>query len=186
MLGLDYYLKYPKGIKGIIFASPCLSIPLWQRDAGTLIKTLPDSIQKVIKINEANKTFDSPAYQSAIEVYYEHFLSINKNPSIDKENAGKNIGLQTYQTMWGPSEFNASGNLKNYDKTADLHTLKIPVLFICGEFDEAIPGTVKYYSSLVPDAKFEVVKNAAHLTMIDNPSENNRIIRRYLQQWEKR
>ncbi len=29
MLGMDYYLKYPRNIKAIVFSSPCLSVPLW-------------------------------------------------------------------------------------------------------------------------------------------------------------
>lgn len=185
MLGMDYYLKYPQNIKAIVFSSPCLSIPLWQRDAQILIKTLPDSVQSAIKVNEENKTFDSPAYQNAIQVYYDHFLSINKNPSPDKENSGKNIGTKTYETMWGPSEFSATGNLKDYDRTADLSKIKVPLLFICGEFDEAVPSTVKYFASLVPGAKFEVIKNSAHLTMIDKPDENNSIIRKFLQEADK-
>ena len=185
MLGMDYYLKYPQGIRAIIFSSPCLSAPLWQRDAHSLIKTLPDSIQSVIKINEENKTFDSPDYQNAVRIYYDHFLSINRNPSTDRENSGKNIGIKTYETMWGPSEFTATGNLKNYDRSAELNKIKVPVLFMCGEFDEALPATVKYFAGQVPGAKFEVVKNSAHLTTIDNPEENNRIIMKFLREADK-
>ena len=88
--------------------------------------------------------------------------------------------------MWGPSEFMATGNLKGYDRSADLSKIKVPVLFMCGEFDEAVPSTVKYLSGLVPGAKFEVVKNSAHLTSIDNPQENNRIINKFLKDSDKR
>ena len=51
---------------------------------------------------------------------------------------------------------------------------------MCGEFDVAVPSTVKYMTSLVPGAQFEVVKNSAQLTSIDNPAENNRIIKKFL------
>ncbi|MDB5221467.1 MAG: hypothetical protein JWN83_134 [Chitinophagaceae bacterium] len=185
MLGMDYYLKYPQHIKAIIFASPCLSVPFWERDADSLINTLPDSIKTAININEKNKTFDLPAYQSAIGYYYDRFLCINKKPSPDRDSTRANIDGKTYMTMWGPSEFTATGNLKGYDRSPDLPKIKVPVLFICGEFDEAVPSTVKYLSTLVPEAKFEEVKNAAHLTQIDNPAENNRIIKNYLHQVDK-
>ena len=55
-LGLDYYLKYPKEVKAIIFSSPLFSTDLWIKDADTLIATLPDSIQVIIRENEKNKT----------------------------------------------------------------------------------------------------------------------------------
>jgi proline iminopeptidase len=185
MLAMDYYLKYPENIKAIIFASPCLSVPFWERDADSLINTLPDSIKTAISINERNRTFDAPAYQNAVAFYYDRFLAISKQPSPDRDSSGANFDVKTYMTMWGPSEFTATGSLKGYDRTGDLAKIKVPVLFMSGEFDEAVPSTVKYLSTLVARSKFEVVKNSAHLTQIDNPRENNRIIKEYLQRLDK-
>ena len=82
--------------------------------------------------------------------------------------------------MWGPSEFTALGQLKTYDRTSRLGEIKVPTLFMTGEFDEARPSTVKYYQSLVPGAKFEMIKGAAHLTMQDKPEENNRVVTNFL------
>jgi proline iminopeptidase len=59
-------------------------------------------------------------------------------------------------------------------------------LFICGEYDEARPETTKYYAGLVPDSKFVVIKDAAHMTMQDNPEEDIKAIESFINEIEKR
>lgn len=184
MLGIDYYLKYPERVKAIIFSSPCLSAKRWSADADTLIATLPDSIQQAIRINSENGTYSSPGYIRAAGVYMQKFVL--RNPSPDTDSAFAKMNLKLYEYMWGPSEFTALGTLKDYDRTGRLGEVKVPALFIAGEFDEARPATVQYYQSLVPGSSFALTKNAAHLTMQDNPTEDIRVIRDFLDRLEKK
>ena len=183
MLGTDYYLKYPKGIKALILSSPAISIPMWLRDADILLSTLPDSIQNAVRINEKNKTYSAPAYQQAVQVYYENFFARKLPWSADIDSTFLQIG-QSYQHMWGPSEFTATGSLKTYDQTSRLSEIKVPTLFITGEFDIARPSTVKYYQSLVPGAKFEVIEGAAHITMQDKPEQSNKVVTDFMNSLE--
>ena len=185
MLGVDYCLKYPDHVKAMILASPALSVSKWMEDAEGLIKTLPDSIQTMIKINDENGTYSSPEYQQAMQVFYENYV-IRKLPwdvNIDSTFAGAN--LEVYEHMWGPSEFKATGNLKDFERTDKLSEINVPTLFVCGEYDEARPTTVKYFQSLVPNAKFSMIKDAAHITMHDNPVENNEVIGKFLREIEE-
>lgn len=182
-LGTDYYLKYPTGIKAMILSSPAISVPMWLKDADTLLSTLPDSIQNAVRINELNKTYDSPAYQQAVLVYYQNFLARKQPWSVDIDSTIMQLG-DSYQYMWGPSEFTATGKLKTYDRTNRLREFKVPTLFITGEFDEARPSTVQYYQSLVPGAKFELIPGAAHLTMQDKPGEYNKVVAAFLNNLE--
>jgi proline iminopeptidase len=179
MLGTDYYLKYPKGIRAMILSSPAISIPMWLKDADSLISTLPDSLQNAIRTNEQNKTFDNPDYQQAVMVFYQNFMARKQPWSPDIDSTFSQFG-KSYQYMWGPSEFTATGDLKTYDRTNRLNEIKIPTLFIAGEFDEACPSTVKYYQSLVPGARFEMIKGAAHMTMQDKPDESNKVVIEFL------
>ncbi len=186
MLGTDYYLKYPEGIKAIILSSPAISIPMWLADADTLIATLHDTVQKAILINEQNKTFTAPEYQKAIQIYYERFLAKKLPWSPDIDTAFAHMGHNVYEYMGGPSEFTMIGSLKDYDRTKRLHEIKVPTLFITGEFDEARPVTVKYYTGLVPGAKFALIDNAAHLTMQDNAPQNIKVINEFLNELEQK
>tara|TARA_R110002096_G_C14494944_1_gene714892 strand:- start:108 stop:1061 length:954 start_codon:yes stop_codon:yes gene_type:complete len=183
MLGTDYYLKYPQGIKAMILSSPAISIPLWLKDADILLSTLPDSIQNTVRYYEQNKNFSAPAYQEAVQVFYQNFVARKLPWSADIDSTFSQLG-QSYQYMWGPSEFTATGPLKTYDRTNRLGEIKVPTLFITGEFDEARPSTVKYYQSLVPGAKFEVIEGAAHITMQDKPYESNKVVMEFLNSLE--
>jgi proline iminopeptidase len=83
--------------------------------------------------------------------------------------------------MWGPSEFKCTGTLKNFDRTASLNKISVPTLFLTGEFDEARPQTVKYFSENVPNSDFEVIERAGHSTLHDNKERYNEVLRKFLQ-----
>ncbi|GJM29666.1 MAG: proline iminopeptidase [Cyclobacteriaceae bacterium] len=180
MLGVDYYLKYPDHVKALILASPALSTSRWTEDTKELITTLPDSIQSAIQFNVENGTYDSPEYQHAVNIFYQKFVAkkLPWDANMDSTFAGANMEIYNY--MWGPSEFTASGTLKDYERSDKLNEIKVPTLFICGEDDEARPSTVQYYQSLVSNSKFSLIKDAAHITMHDNPEQNNQAISNFL------
>ena len=57
---------------------------------------------------------------------------------------------EVYVEMWGPTEFHATGNLRDYDRTGRLHEISVPTLFTCGRYDEATPQTTASYQQLLP------------------------------------
>jgi len=184
MLATDYLLAGAEGIRSVIMASPALSVALWERDADTLILTLPDSIQEAIRIHEADGNFESPAYQAAVAEFYARFLTLRGGPQVDSTFA--HFGAELYGYMWGPSEFTATGTLRDYDRTPRLGELTLPVLYTTGEFDEARPATVAYFQSLTPGAEFAIIPGSAHLTTIDAPEAFADTVRRFLRAVEQR
>ena len=180
ILAVEYYFAHPEGLKALILSGPALDIPRWSKDADTLIATLPDTIQTAIRENEKNGTYDSPQYGQAVDYYYKLYLARKQPWSSDLDSAFSKIGENVYMHMDGPSEFTLTGNLRDYDATGKLGKIDVPTLFIGGEFDEARPSTVKYYASLVPNSKVEIIPDAGHLSMQDNPEYNNEIIGEFL------
>jgi proline iminopeptidase len=185
-LAMEYYLVWPEGVRALIFNSPMFSEPAWSSDADTLIGLLPDSIQWAIDTAEMKGDYDSPAYQQAVEVYYRHYLLRTSRVITQYDTVPENGNDSIYRYMWGPSEFTATGTLKNYDITSRLEEIAVPTLFIAGEFDEARPSTVRYFQSLVAHSDFEVIKNAGHATMHDNAPRNIQVIRDFLDELEAR
>lgn len=183
-LALEYYLKYPQAVKAISFNSPYFSTKVWKADADTLIASLPDSIQQYIKTGEQTHTFDSPEYQRANTFFAKNFglRTERKKSELDTAEAKSNKFI--YRYMWGPTEFTATGSLLNYDRIESLRTIKVPVLFITGEFDEARPQTVQRFQQMVPGAKLAVIPNAGHSTMHDNKEENIKVLKAFLAEVE--
>jgi proline iminopeptidase len=133
-----------------------------------------------IKESEKQHNFTNKAYQEAMKVYYKAFVRRSDKSKSQKDMAEKYFGENVYTFMWGPSEFTATGNLLNYDRLKELTQIKLPTLLTAGEFDEARPASVRYFTSLIPDAQFQLIPQAAHSTMQDNPKEYNRILREFL------
>jgi proline iminopeptidase len=82
--------------------------------------------------------------------------------------------------MWGPSEFTATGTLKDYNREADLPKLNLPVLFTTGRHDGATPETVGHFQSLVPGSEIQIFENSAHMTMLDEPDAYAEAVRSFL------
>jgi proline iminopeptidase len=167
MLLQAYMGTNPSGVKSVIFLSPLVTTAQWEQDADSLIKTLPDSMQQAIATHEANHTTDSPAYQAAVLAYYRQFLYRKPLdiPGADTSSQGDLV----YSYMWGPSEFTATGTLKRFDGTEWLKGIRVPALFLAGEFDEATPGSTERFSKLVPGALFQVIPGSGHVSQNDNP-----------------
>jgi len=169
MLAAAYLLTKPTGIKSVIFSSPCLSAPMWATNQAAYVGELPEADQDTITRCEAAGTTDSDEYQAAMMTFYKRFVCrLNPWPP-EMENSFETANMQVYQTMWGPSEFCATGNLKEFDVTPRLAEITIPTLFLCGRYDEATPETTAYYRNLIANAKFHVFEDSAHMTFLEEP-----------------
>lgn len=167
-LALEYYTHHPEGIKGLIFNSPYFSTPIWTDDAAKLIAALPDSIQMSIHIAERDSLYDTESYAAANNFFarkHGRRKELLKHP-YDTVESNSNTFIYNY--MWGPSEFTATGTLRNYDNVQSLKEVQVPALFTTGEFDEARPETVEKLSQMVPDANFVIIPDAGHLSLNDN------------------
>lgn len=181
-LALEYHLvRRPPGLLSLTLQSPMVRALDWQRDATRLLKALPAATRKVIRYCHEIGATDSKVYKDAMfEFYSRHVLRDKKalRAQPPRSEGGQNI----YQHMWGPSEFQVSGTLKDYDRTAALPSVSVPTLFVCGEFDEATPRTTARYAAKVPGAELEVISNASHIITKEKPATLNRIVGRFLEQ----
>lgn len=67
------------------------------------------------------------------------------------------------------------------DTTAILEKINTPTLLICGEEDKLTPPAVmKEMQKKIKNAEYAEVKNAGHMTPVENPKEVNEAIKRFL------
>ena len=88
--------------------------------------------------------------------------------------------------MQGAYEYVVTGTLKDYDQTAFLPSIKVPVLSTTGEFDEVGPKTVEKHARLIPGAKFVSYKGAGHVTSWDATDANVKDVREFARAVDKR
>jgi proline iminopeptidase len=183
--------RRPGGIASVVFASPCLSTPRWIADTRRLVARLSPEAQAAIAEAERSGDFHTPGYQRAAWGEWMHAHIVRQLPAEAVESlvgslAEMNANLELLEHMWGPSDFTVTGTLREFDRTGDLSALPMPVLFHCGEFDEALPETMHEQAAMTPDAEVAVIPGAGHLTMIDAPEQANGAIREFLTRVERR
>lgn len=187
-IAVEYMLtRKPTGVKSVIFAGPLLSTSRWMRDAKILLSKLSKPVQDTIQKYESLKMYDHKSYIAATDSFNIQYLSRKQGvriPVPDCETSGK-FNAQVYRYMWGPTEFNATGTLKSFERTERLHEIKQPVLFITGRFDEARPETIYEFQKEIPGSKVEVIENSGHNKVRDNPEAYLAAIRRFLNEAEK-
>ncbi len=183
MLGVEYMLrKKPTGVHRLILSAPYLSTARWVADQRQAIKQLPAAVQETILAHEASGDFASPAYQETMLAFYrKHLCRLDPWPD-NLNRTMEKMGIEVYMQMWGPSEFTMTGSLAKADLCGQLNQITIPVLFTCGEFDEATPATTRFYQELIPGAKIYVFKDASHSHHLEKPDEFNAVVRAFMRE----
>ncbi|MBR4400720.1 MAG: proline iminopeptidase-family hydrolase [Synergistes sp.] len=157
-----------------VMISPFFSTKRWISDAKSRIAELGEGCLEMVEQCERDNHFDGRWYRDIIEKYNNSFRY--RSATVDR--AGHfstplkpktSSGMAVYRHMWGPSEFTCCGNMKDLDITGRLHEIKIPVLLICGEFDQVRQESCEYYRSLIPGARLAVIPDASQTSYLEEP-----------------
>lgn len=179
ILGVEYYRANPDRVMSLTLSGAALDVPEWSRHSRSLLATLSQGSQQVIRERESTGDFDAPDYMDAVNEFRDRYVWRRPMYS-DRDSAMRRMNQQLYAYMWGPSEFSVKGTLRSYDATRVLRRLKVPTLYTVGEFDAANPATIKRLAGITPGARVEVIPDAAHFTTWDNPEATLRVIREFL------
>lgn len=88
---------------------------------------------------------------------------------------------QVYETMWGPSEFFATGVLADWDMTNRLGEIAVPTLILSGRYDEATPAQQERLRDGIPGARWVVFEDSAHMTFLEEPDRYREVLSRFLE-----
>lgn len=188
--GSTFVIEYlvtrkPSGIRSVIFSSPMISTPDWIADAKFLLSQMPAPLQDTINKYEALRDYTAPAYMAATDSFYARHLVRKgwpfQSPACAQSGSSNH---SIYNYMWGPTEFTATGTLLNFDRTGQLDEIEEPILFVAGQYDEARPETMYRYQQLAKNARVEIIPDAAHSTMVDQPEKLAEAINGFLKQVE--
>ena len=183
----EYLLtKGSAGVRSVTLAGPLLSTPRWIEDARALVAQLPEPQRRAIAEAEASGRYDTPAFAAANDSFSVRF-NRRRAPSAAAaaECEGSAGNERMYRAMWGPSEFSATGTLRDYDRTPRLGELRLPVLLMAGEHDEARPSTMEAFRALIPGARVAIIPGAAHGMMNDEPAATAAAVRAFLRDAER-
>jgi L-proline amide hydrolase len=181
MLGLEHALEHPPGLRSLVVANSPASIELWLAEANRLRGQLPPDVQDVLTHHEAAGTTDCEEYEQAVMRFYErHLCRIPFPDGLQRSFAQLAEDPTVYHTMNGPSEFHVIGTLKGWDITPRLGDVRVPVLVISGEHDEATPAVVRPLVDALQDARWELLEGASHSTHLEQPERFLELVETFL------
>lgn len=158
----------------LTLSGPLVNVDDWMRDQRLWLAELPAPLRDAVRAAEESGDFGAAEYRAAMDEFYaRHLCRLAEWPEcLTRTFAG--LGEAVYLGMWGPSEFTCTGSLLGADLSPALDVLaasRTPVLFTCGEFDEARPDTVARYAARVPGARLSVIAGASHQHHLEKPVE---------------
>ena len=110
-----------------------------------------------------------PEYQAAVTILnYRHVCRLQRWPA-PLQRSMDGINMEIYGAMQGPNEFLYTGNLKDWNRIADMHRIAAPALIMVGRHDELPPSCALRMKNALPDAELVVFPNSSHTPFYEEP-----------------
>lgn len=171
ILAMEYALKYPQHLKGLVISNMMSSIPAYNDYARKVLEPRMDPAALAeIKRMEAARQYDDPHYEELLLPHYEaHVLRMPAAQWPDPVNrAFAKINKKVYVPMQGPSELGASGILADWDRTDDLAKIAVPTLVIGARYDTMDPAFMEMMSKRLPKGHYLYCPEGSHMAMYDD------------------
>nr|WP_139310655.1 proline iminopeptidase-family hydrolase [Allorhizobium taibaishanense] len=169
MLGAEFSVDQPAGLKALVIANSPASLPTWVAEANRLRKELPDDVQATLLAHEQAGTTDSDEYMKATDVFNQRHVCriVPMPPEVQRTFDAIAADPTVYHTMNGPNEFHVIGTMKDWSIEGRLSTINVPVLLISGHFDEATVACVQPYADEIPDVRWRIFEHSSHMPHVE-------------------
>ncbi len=186
MLAMEYALTQPAGIASLILSSSPASIPQWIAEANRLREDLPQEVEETLRHHEEVGTTDELAYEEAMMVFYQrHLCRLDPWPEpLMRTFAKLEANLEVYYTMFGPSEFHATGTLKEWDIRDRLGEIQAPTLVTSGRYDEATLTIAETVHRGIAGSEWVIFEQSAHMAHLEEEDEYRRVVNDFMRRVE--
>ncbi len=168
MLIISYLIDcHPEGVVSAVLSSTLPSSRLWSHEQHRLISFMSEQEQQAIAHAVATGDFNYPPYIAANNHYTVLHADEITASSPECLTRPKRFGMESYLAAWGPNEYTPTGTLRDFDYTSRLHEISQPTLIVSGTNDECTPLIAKTMYDRIPNARWELLDGARHMTFID-------------------
>ncbi len=172
ILAIEYALRYPQQLKGLIISNMMASNPAYIEYAKTafLSKMDPAVLAEIQRLEQAGQ-FDDPRYMELLfeHHYVEHVLRMPLDEWPEPVNRSfKHMNPDVYIPMQGPSELGLSGKVEHWDRTAELASIETPTLVIGARYDTMDPKHLEWMADTLPNGRYLYCPNGSHLALYDD------------------
>lgn len=168
-LAIEYAVHHGDKLKTLILEDTVADIPHLVSELERLRAALGPETIAMMQRHEAQGTIDHPEYQAAITLLnYRHVHRLMELPAPLKRSLD-GWNMAPYVAIQGPNEFLYTGNLKDWNRLAELRKMKMPALITCGHHDELTPACALRMKQNLPHAEIKVFPNSSHMPFYEEP-----------------
>jgi L-proline amide hydrolase len=168
MLGSEYAVRRPAGLKSLVLANSLAAMSLWTAGAARLRAAMPEKEREALLRYEALGDYANPEYKAAERAFYDrHVCRIPWPPEVARTFAAMDADSTVYRNMNGPNEFHVIGTLKNWSIVDRLGLIDVPTFAYRGEFDEATQDCIQPFIEEIPDVRWQVFPDSSHMPHVE-------------------
>lgn len=170
MLALEYALNYQQHLRGLVISNMCAGIQSYLKYTASLKKKLltPELLRRFDAL-EAAKDYENPEYMRiAMEELYPKMICRLQPWPEPVTRSFRLSNQKIYNQMQGKSEFEVTGNLRDWERYDRLHEIKVKALTIGAVYDEMDPDDMRKMARLMPNATCAICPNGSHLALWDD------------------
>jgi L-proline amide hydrolase len=132
-------------------------------------------------------TTDEVAYEEAMQVFDQrHLCRLDPWPEPYMRTHAKLVANpEVYHTMWGPSEFHATGTLKEWDIRDRLGEIQLPTLVTSGRYDEATPAIAETVHRGIAGSEWVIFEHSSHVAHLEEEDEYRRVVEEFMRRVEE-
>ncbi len=174
-LALEYLATRPggpaaAGVERVVLASTSASLAAFEAETRRLRTLLPPEDRAALDEGDVTGDVHSDAYHEAAgEFYRRHVCRLPDWPEPMLRTIANMEHNQSYGVMQGPNELVVTGNLRLWDRTADLARIDVPTLVTCGRHDEMGPPCADLLAAGIPGAELSVFEHSSHTAHLEEP-----------------
>lgn len=172
ILAIEYALGHQEHLKGLIVSNMMASIPAYNEYAkNVLMPEMDEAALAEIQALEKAEDYGNPRYMELLvpQHYEKHILRMPADQWPDPVNrAFATLNHDVYLRMQGPSELGASGKILNWDRTAELATIKVPTLVIGARHDTMDPEHMEWMAGQFPNGSYLHCPEGSHFALYDD------------------
>jgi proline iminopeptidase len=174
ILAMEYALHHQEHLRGLVISNMMSSVPAYNAYAEqVLMPQMDQSALAEIKALEAKGETENPKYMELLmeHHYVHHVLRMPPEHWPDPvERTFAHINPAIYVSMQGPSELgiSAGASLAQWDRAADLASIRVPTLVIGARHDTMDPGHMGMMAHRLPRGRYLHCPDGSHLAMYDD------------------
>ena len=169
MLAIDYALKYQRHLSGLVISNMTAGIQSYLNNLPALKALIaPENRARLAEL-EAAQDYDNPDYMRIMmeDAYPQMVCRLQPWPE-PVTRCFSRANQKIYNQMQGKSEFQVTGNLKDWERWDQLHKINVPTLTIGARHDEMPAADLQRMATLFPNGRNLTCQNGAHMAMWDD------------------